>query len=420
MRDLYILAASLCGFDTNNVREEVLRLIGTFSAKTSVKPVIIHPANLSLGSVDAETSAYVGAFGMEKDQALWRSWGRTRFDLIAVIGASPRDDFQEIAAACFLDAREKRHVDVQGEMIDLMVWQNDFRPDFRPAPVTIRRLDPEIQLDYIRRVHKRLATDLVTYGFGRPISFEARHPETSIYREHQLARDLAQLTAGLQDEAYEAPFSVVSLMDGSIVQSADYHRAFANFVAAIPEATDALEVGCGSGFLSCHLAARGQYRRVLGTDSSPTRIASARLHADLTGSSAQFECMSMAALQIADKSVDLTVSSYALEQSGADLGQVIGELCRVTRKYIVLFEPTSQYFSTLPGMWHIASNGWADSYYAALNGLNYAVRPNLFCQYYNPSAVFVIDLTGRENPMRSLAHLFGARIDDWPGGVRFE
>ena len=418
MPDLHILSASLSGYDPESVRQEVAQFIREFSADTAT--VVVRPESLTLDHVDGQSVVYGGSLGLEKDQALWREWAKTAFDKIVVIGASPREDVQEVAIACFLDAPQKFHLDTQGHKIDLQMWQRDVRPDFSPSPVTIRRLDDDLQLDYIQRVHKRLATDLVTYGFGRPIALEERRPGTSIYSEPQLAKDLAQLTAGLQVEAYDAPFSVLSLMDGTIVQSADYHRAFANFVAAIPDVTDILDVGCGSGLLSCNLAARGTYRRVLGTDSSPTRIASARLHATLVGSPADFECMSMAALGLADKSVDLTVSSYALEQSGQDLGQVIRELCRVTRKYIVLFEPTSQYFSSLPGMWHIALNGWADTYYRALNGLNYAVRPNLFCQYYNPSAVFVIDVAGRENPTVSLPQLFGPNVEDWPGGVRFE
>src|SRR5262249_9035692 len=160
-------------------------------------------------------------------------------------------------------------------------------------------------------------------------------PERSLYGTPRLAVDLAQQTADLQHEQHGESFSVLMCRDGSLVHSADFYRAMANFVGAIDGMERVLDVGCGSGFLACHLAASGRYRDVLGVDSSPQRVDGARLFATLNGNPARFEAMSMGDLKLPDRSVDLTVTSFALEQTGEHLERCLNEIRRVTRKLIV-------------------------------------------------------------------------------------
>lgn len=135
--------------------------------------------------------------------------------------------------------------------------------------------------------------------------------------------------------------------------------------------------------------------------------------------------MSVSRLDLPDKSFDPVMTSFALEQSGEHLADIFGELRRVARKRIVLFEPTTQFFPTLPSVWNLPRFGWANRYYETLTGegLPFAVRPNLLNHYHNPGTVFVIDLEGDRHPALRFPQLFPANLLEWPGGVdwsRFE
>ena len=420
MRSLYFISASLLRLPRDEVRQAIAGFFRSRAAADTVPPVVICPDGAELPDLAMDARRYGAAIGMESSRDLWRPLMAQPFDRVLVMGSAALLDREEIAIACFIPAAKKTYYDANGGTQDIASWERDIRPDFRPRPVRITPLAKADQQNYIRGVHQWLAAELMAADFGKPMAFGVADPAVSLYTQYRLARDLAQLTNGLQIEAHDAPFSRLIALDGSIVQSPDFHRAIANFVLSINGVHDVLEVGCGSGFLSCYLAASGRYARVLGTDFSPTRIDSARLHAELAGSTASFAEMSMARLDVPDQSFDLTVTSFALEQSGRELGAVLAELRRVTRKFIVLCEPTAEYVPTVPSIWHVQRHGWANSYSADLAGLNYAVRPNVLRQYYTPGAIFVIDLQRSENPVIALPQLFRPLMADWPGGVEIE
>src|SRR5262245_10913550 len=75
-------------------------------------------------------------------------------------------------------------------------------------------------------------------------------------------------------------------------------------------ALDALDVGCGTGFLSFELAARGH--RVTGVDFAPAMIAEARRKAGERGVAIAFEEGDAERLRLAPASVDLVISRHVL------------------------------------------------------------------------------------------------------------
>jgi ubiquinone/menaquinone biosynthesis C-methylase UbiE len=75
-------------------------------------------------------------------------------------------------------------------------------------------------------------------------------------------------------------------------------------------ALDALDVGCGTGFLSLELAARGH--RVTGVDLAPAMLAAARSKAAAQGLAARFEEADAEALPVAAESFDLVISRHVL------------------------------------------------------------------------------------------------------------
>lgn len=419
MRRLYIVAASLQKVPAAQVGPLLNGYFASQLKDGSPPAFLLFPAAIPLDlSRFVANQGYAGEIGLEKNTELWQTYRQGEFGEIVILGVEPFVDREEIILACFLNARTKVHVDGRGAVRDLSPWQAQVRPDFAPREVRMRRLGEKAQTEYLGRVHKWLAEEMVAANYQRPIP-APRDPDVSGYTAPRLAVDLAQQTLDLQQENHGASFSTLMALDGSLVHSSDFYRAMANYLMAIDGIETVLDVGCGSGFLCNYLAASGRYRAVRGVDSSPHRIAGARLHASLTGSAATFDVTTMTRIDAPDASVDLVVTCFALEQSGSFLPRAIAELRRVARRQIVLFEPSTQFFATLPSLWNLPSRGWADSYYQTLTALGrpFAMRPNLLSHYYNPGTVFVIDLENDGDPRQRFPKLFRSEPEAWPGGV---
>src|SRR6202035_4410761 len=73
---------------------------------------------------------------------------------------------------------------------------------------------------------------------------------------------------------------------------------------------DALDCGCGTGFLSLELAARGH--RVNGIDFAPAMLAEARRKSAARGLSVRFEEGDAEQLSFAPASFDLVISRHVL------------------------------------------------------------------------------------------------------------
>lgn len=420
MSTLVIIAASYQHAAADDARSALADIFGLGSAFAPERAIVLHPLKIDVDGARFErTIPYDTAIGLERNQELWRPLRDRAFDDIVILGSEPHLDFEEIVLGCYLEGHKKTYLGRNG-LRDLAEWQVYVKPDLTPREVRFWRVGPEKQREYLQTVHRWLADRLTEADFNAPTASGTRSPEALIYLMPSLAVELAQQAINLQTQAYGLPFSIL-MCDGSMGHSSDFYRSLANFVMAIDGIESVLDVGCGNGFLACHLAASGRYKTVLGTDASTYRIDGARLHGALNNSSARFELMSMAKLPLADRSVDLSVTSFALEQAGDQLDRCFAEIRRVTRKRIILFEPSTEFFPTLPSLWHVPSWGWANQYHAMLvrSGLSFAVRPILLYHYYNPGAVFVIDLESQDHPCLSHPQLFGLRAEDWPGGVKF-
>jgi ubiquinone/menaquinone biosynthesis C-methylase UbiE len=92
-------------------------------------------------------------------------------------------------------------------------------------------------------------------------------------------------------------------------ERAAWDRIF-NVVLAGRGALDALDAGCGTGFLSLELAARGH--RVTGIDFAPAMLAEAERKAAEHGASIRFEEADAEQLPFASGSFDLVISRHVL------------------------------------------------------------------------------------------------------------
>lgn len=100
---------------------------------------------------------------------------------------------------------------------------------------------------------------------------------------------------------------------GHSIKTAAERAAWDRMLALVMPAgglLDALDIGCGTGFLSLELAARGH--RVTGVDFAPAMLAEARAKAAVQGRAVRFEEADAEQLPFAPASFDLVVSRHVL------------------------------------------------------------------------------------------------------------
>src|SRR5262249_38056224 len=159
-------------------------------------------------------------------------------------------------------------------------------------------------------------------------------------------------------------------------ETVDHRLAYARFLEKLPGVRSALEVGCGSGFVSLFLAGspNAVFRQIDAGDVAEERVIGARLLANLSGLAVRFQPMSADRLIHPDKSFDVVFTCAVLEQCVEILDQAIDECLRVARKYVVLYEPTIETYATIPGLIHIPMNGFPTDYVTRLmkRGLSFS------------------------------------------------
>ena len=112
-------------------------------------------------------------------------------------------------------------------------------------------------------------------------------------------------------------------------------RVLTEFAAVTPQTT-VLDVGTGTGRAALTLAAAGA--RVTGVDASSEMLSVARDRAALRGLTVEFSPGDAHALPFDDRSFDMAVSFRVLMHAPG-WRQCVGELCRVSRRAVILDYP---------------------------------------------------------------------------------
>lgn len=303
---------------------------------------------------------------------------------------------------------------------------NQIVPTFDREETRIFTFSKAKALEYKDKVHRHCMGQIITLGDVEKSFSEKkeRHPDKLIYKHGQLTTDLLQYTPDWQREQYGYSFSIFQLMDKRIVYSPDYYNSMAWYIyevlkSAQIEQPKILDVGCGSGFLTCYLKGKFPNGDIFGVDASEPRVRSSKRHSYLRNVNVTYDVGSMSKLNFPDNHFDLVCTTAALEQAGSELDSALKELSRVSKRFLILLEPTTEYFATFPGMWHINRAGWANTYYQSLTKLKFSwfARPVILTQYYNPNALFVIDKKINKHLPLEYPHLFSDDIKKWPGGI---
>jgi ubiquinone biosynthesis O-methyltransferase len=122
-------------------------------------------------------------------------------------------------------------------------------------------------------------------------------------------------------------------------------------LAGDPKGRDVLEVGCGAGDFSIHLARAGA--NVIGTDFSPKAVELAAAKAVAQNSAARFRVADAQQLPFADATFDLILSCECLEHV-PDPGRALAEMFRVLRPGGRLVLTTENYSNGMLIYWLMA------------------------------------------------------------------
>jgi SAM-dependent methyltransferase len=205
----------------------------------------------------------------------------------------------------------------------------------------------------------------------------------------------------------------------------DALRSFTSEAAKILErylgdADSILDVGCGELTTFSHLVNNlGVTPAALfAFDLSWSRIRVGRSYASSHLNRFAFDRLSLFTAEISEipllsKSVDVVVSSHALEPNGGREKELLAEVLRVARRYAVLFEPSYE-LNTSEGRARMESLGYIRGLESAAQSLGATVEDVIplhnVSNKLNPTAAFIIR-PAEEGPMFEPGHRFAD-----PGG----
>lgn len=362
---------------------------------------VLVPAVLGESASDAAVIAYDPPLSMVRHAPLWLPQVGAGAGEVHICGSGTLgDDADAFAIAAYLPSRSAFYHAPDGARRDVTSLVRALRVDFRQRQPVGRRLDDADANRVQAEITKHYVAQLAGNGFltipqGKPQAGVRVHFSQRV----GLAQDLVMRTPEISGNAW---WPLGTAPDGAIYITRDHRLAYARLIEKLPDVGSALEVGCGSGFVTLFLAAgdRRKFRTLEAGDLTEERVQGARLLAQLSGLEAGFRAMSADQLLYPDKSFDVVHTCFVLEQCVEILDKALDECLRVARKFIVLFEPSVEFYPNIPGLVHIPMNGFPTDYGRRLmqRGLSFSVlRPSL--RYiYNPGAIIVISVDDPRPP----------------------
>lgn len=160
--------------------------------------------------------------------------------------------------------------------------------------------------------------------------------------------------------------------------------------------TTFLEVGAGSGFTTHYLSSLGFNAE--GLELSEYRVQGARLLGKIKGTTTNFKLGNLKQLPYANASFNIVFSCFVLEQCQEILEEAVAECVRVASNKCVFFEPSTEFFPTLPSMIHIPLEGQPThlGHFLLSKGFKVSVIKPRFQHYYNSGCIFIIDVNSSD------------------------
>ena len=150
---------------------------------------------------------------------------------------------------------------------------------------------------------------------------------------------------------------------------------FAKIINELGNAKYLLEVGAGEATTLANIIPRLTYKPAIssGFDLSLSRMLFAQKHIENNDlNSVNLFVADMFNCPIKDDSIDLVYSNHSLEPNGGREELLLKELYRISRKYIVLFEPMYEFASSSQKK-HMEKHGYVKGLYETAKKLGYKI-----------------------------------------------
>lgn len=244
---------------------------------------------------------------------------------------------------------------------------------------------------------------------ARCASFSLRRHVRDAFREGRNVTEFLRQELGLTQNTADIIETAYNLQAGSYIaaaripsqQYAAYTAEMAALLAAHLEPGDCL-LDAGTGELTTLSALMAQLptppAQVCAFDISWSRLALGTSYAQeampaALGDRLQVFVADLAAIPLADGAVDITITTHALEPNGNALPGLLAELLRVTRRKLVLFEPSFE-TATPEGQARMNQLGYIRDLAATASALGAMVEAVVPLSHsmnpLNPTAAFVL------------------------------
>jgi len=147
-------------------------------------------------------------------------------------------------------------------------------------------------------------------------------------------------------------------------------------VLTIPKESTIIDVGCGCGD-TLSIIRRLGYQNSIGIDAAGSSM---KMSKQKHGFDVDVDVYFRDAMQTGypDKHFDMVFSQGMLEhyQETLELGKILDEMCRITKKWILLLQPDQDStFGLIKGWWErIGRSSWAREYYYSRHYYEYSLK----------------------------------------------
>jgi ubiquinone/menaquinone biosynthesis C-methylase UbiE len=189
--------------------------------------------------------------------------------------------------------------------------------------------------------------------------------------------------------------SYIKFVEGNPVYNDMYTTAIANVLLKLGKFNTLLEVGVGEATTLGNLPLKLKLPEVkfFGFDISWSRIHFGIKYLQKKNIDANLFVADLFNIPLQDSSIDIVYTSHSIEPNGGREKEAIVELYRVTRKYLVLLEPTNE-FASFEGKSRMEKNGYIKNLKSIIKDLNYNLieyRPfDISSNDLNPTGLYVI------------------------------
>ncbi len=176
-----------------------------------------------------------------------------------------------------------------------------------------------------------------------------------------------------------------------------YSKALANIIDKIENVESIIEVGVGEATTLCTLINNLENKptKILGFDISWSRVKFANgLLKDFGINNANMFTANLFEIPLLDNSIDVVYTSHSIEPNGGREEEALKELYRITKKYLILLEPSYE-FSNDEARARMKSHGYVTELYETAKKLNYKIAAHRLYDYssnpLNPTGLLIIE-----------------------------